>query len=112
LWPYKAQPQESPVPPALHQCGIDTTYTCHLKAEYVFGIGRNMLNRLEDDKYVYWQKLNHYYPFQDEDEWELGKFMVENLTQTQIIKFLKLKWVNVQAISSLLLNSFIVQHSL
>ncbi|KAG2047378.1 hypothetical protein BDR06DRAFT_1031315 [Suillus hirtellus] len=25
-------------------------------------------------------------------EWELGKFLVENLTQTQITKFLKLKW--------------------
>ncbi|KAG2122975.1 hypothetical protein BD769DRAFT_1359974 [Suillus cothurnatus] len=53
-----------------------------------------MLDRLEDDKYAYRRKLNHYYPFQDEDEWELGKFMVENLTQTQIIKFLKLKWFN------------------
>ncbi|KAG1805845.1 uncharacterized protein BJ212DRAFT_1449522 [Suillus subaureus] len=53
-----------------------------------------MLNRLEDDTYVYRWKINHYYPFQDEDEWELGKFMVENLTQTQMIEFLRLKWFN------------------
>ncbi|KAG1741632.1 hypothetical protein EDB19DRAFT_1895054 [Suillus lakei] len=51
-----------------------------------------MLDRLEDDPYLYWQKINHYCPFQDEGEWELGKFLVENLTQTQMIKFLKLKW--------------------
>ncbi|KAG2335266.1 hypothetical protein BDR05DRAFT_842572, partial [Suillus weaverae] len=38
-------------------------------------------------------------PFRDEGEWELGKFMVENLTQTQMIKFLKLKWVNIQVTS-------------
>ncbi|KAG1786661.1 uncharacterized protein HD556DRAFT_1434660 [Suillus plorans] len=61
---------------------------------YVFGIGKNMLNRLEDNKYAYRQKINHYYPFHDEGKWELGKFLVENLTQAQITKFLKLKWFN------------------
>ncbi|KAG1887539.1 uncharacterized protein F5891DRAFT_1132109 [Suillus fuscotomentosus] len=55
-----------------------------------------MLDKLEDDQYAHRQKINHYhyYPFHDEGEWELGKFLVENLTQTQITKFLKLKWVN------------------
>jgi len=53
-----------------------------------------MLDRLEDDKYAYQRKINHYYPFHDEGEWELGKFLVENLTQMQITKFLKLKWVS------------------
>ncbi|KAG2087600.1 uncharacterized protein F5147DRAFT_781249 [Suillus discolor] len=33
-----------------------------------------------------------YYPFHDEGEWEMAKFLVENLTQAQIDKFLKLKW--------------------
>ncbi|KAG1777252.1 hypothetical protein EV702DRAFT_1197580 [Suillus placidus] len=51
-----------------------------------------MFDRLEDDQYMYRRKINHHYPFCDEGEWELGKFMVENLTQTQMIKFLKLKW--------------------
>ncbi|KAG1872583.1 hypothetical protein C8R48DRAFT_769988 [Suillus tomentosus] len=53
-----------------------------------------MLDRLDGDSYAYRRKINHYYPFHDEGEWELGKFLVENLTQTQIIKFLKLKWFN------------------
>ncbi|KAG0693787.1 hypothetical protein DFH29DRAFT_985410 [Suillus ampliporus] len=70
------------------------TGTCHPQSGYVFGVGKNMLDRLEDDPYVYRWKINHYYPFHDEGEWELGKFLVENLTQTQMIKFLKLKWVN------------------
>ncbi|KAG2356647.1 hypothetical protein BDR07DRAFT_1380636 [Suillus spraguei] len=48
---------------------------------------------LEDDTYAYQRKINCYYPFHDEGEWELGRFMVENLTHTQIIKFLKLKWL-------------------
>ncbi|KAG2060442.1 hypothetical protein BDR06DRAFT_871945, partial [Suillus hirtellus] len=33
----------------------------------------------------------HYYPFQDEGEWELGKFLVENLTQAQITKFFEIE---------------------
>ncbi|KAG1883753.1 hypothetical protein F4604DRAFT_1878948 [Suillus subluteus] len=44
------------------------------------------------DPYDYQRKINTYYPFHDEGEWELGRFLVENLTQTQIDKFLKLKW--------------------
>ncbi|KAG1853234.1 hypothetical protein C8R48DRAFT_749657 [Suillus tomentosus] len=66
----------------------------NVSSGYVFGVGENMLDRLEDDKYAYRRKINHYYPFQDEGEWELGKFLVENLTQAQITKFLKLKWFN------------------
>ncbi|KAG1717844.1 hypothetical protein EDB19DRAFT_1863760 [Suillus lakei] len=56
-----------------------------------------MLDRLQDDPYAYRRKINHYYPFHDEGEWELGKFLVENLTQTQMIKFLKLKWFDTRA---------------
>ncbi|KAG1730410.1 uncharacterized protein EDB91DRAFT_1239099 [Suillus paluster] len=56
-----------------------------------------MLDRLQDDPYAYRWKINHYYPFHDKGEWELGKFLVENLTQTQMIKFLKLKWFNTHA---------------
>ncbi|KAG1848760.1 hypothetical protein DFJ58DRAFT_729794 [Suillus subalutaceus] len=51
-----------------------------------------MLDKLEDDQYAYRRKINPYYPFPDEGEWELGRFLVENLTQTQIMKFLKLRW--------------------
>lgn len=54
-----------------------------------------MLDKLEDDEYAYRRKINRYYPFYDEGEWELGKFLVENFTQTQITKFLKLKWVRI-----------------
>ncbi|KAG1877843.1 hypothetical protein DFJ58DRAFT_835536 [Suillus subalutaceus] len=56
-----------------------------------------MLDMLDDDPYAYQRDKNHYYPFHDESEWELGKFLVENLTQTQMIKFLKLKWFNTHA---------------
>ncbi|KAG2043528.1 hypothetical protein BDR03DRAFT_851704, partial [Suillus americanus] len=57
-----------------------------------FGVGKNLFDRLQEDEYDYRRKINTYYPFHDKGEWELGRFLVENLTQTQIDKFLKLKW--------------------
>ncbi|KAG2062640.1 hypothetical protein BDR04DRAFT_1040038 [Suillus decipiens] len=36
---------------------------------------------------------NVYYPFVDREEWELAKFLSENLSQGQITWFLKLLWV-------------------
>ncbi|KAG2355692.1 hypothetical protein BDR07DRAFT_1453684 [Suillus spraguei] len=36
---------------------------------------------------------NMYYPFADREEWELAKFLSENLNQGQITRFLKLLWV-------------------
>lgn len=53
-----------------------------------------MLDRLDEDEYADRRKENPYYPFEDEGEWDLGRFLVENLNQTQINKFLKLKWVS------------------
>ncbi|KAG1861774.1 hypothetical protein DFJ58DRAFT_871731 [Suillus subalutaceus] len=78
-WPHESCPQQFPIPPGL-------------RAGYVFGVGKNLFDRLQEDEYDYRRKINTYYPFHDEGEWELGRFLVENLTQTQIDKFLKLKW--------------------
>ncbi|KAG0706602.1 hypothetical protein DFH29DRAFT_980278 [Suillus ampliporus] len=36
--------------------------------------------------------VNPWYPFDGPGEWSLTKFLVENLTQTQIDQFLKLEW--------------------
>ncbi|KAG1906459.1 uncharacterized protein F5891DRAFT_1125401 [Suillus fuscotomentosus] len=36
---------------------------------------------------------NVYYPFADREEWELAKFLSDNLNQGQITRFLKLLWV-------------------
>ncbi|KAG2100377.1 uncharacterized protein F5147DRAFT_747111 [Suillus discolor] len=63
-WPHESHPHQFPIPPGL----------------------------LQEDQYDYCRKINTYYPFHDEGEWELARFLVENLTQTQIDKFLKLKW--------------------
>ncbi|KAG1892914.1 uncharacterized protein F5891DRAFT_1131436 [Suillus fuscotomentosus] len=95
-WPHEECPHQFPVPPGLRgsQSSKPSTTTgyCHLHSGYVFGVGKNLFDRLQDDQYDYRREINMYYPFHDEGEWELAKFLVENLTQAQIDKFLKLKW--------------------
>ncbi|KAI6156556.1 hypothetical protein BKA82DRAFT_3964805, partial [Pisolithus tinctorius] len=54
------------------------------------------LERIEDDRYQKNRETNIYWPFQSHAEWRLGKFLVENLMQTQINVFLKLEWLNGQ----------------
>jgi hypothetical protein len=39
------------------------------------------------------REMNIWYPFDGPGEWSLAKFLVKNLSQTQIDKFLKLNWV-------------------
>ncbi|KAG1891885.1 uncharacterized protein F5891DRAFT_1131466 [Suillus fuscotomentosus] len=94
-WPHESHPHQFPIPPALrgsHSSTSSTTGHHHPRSGYVFGVGKNLFNRLQEDQYDYRRKMNTYYPFHDEGEWELARFLVENLTQTQIDKFLKLKW--------------------
>ncbi|KAG1720172.1 hypothetical protein EDB19DRAFT_1965769 [Suillus lakei] len=67
-----------------------------------------MFDKLEDDEHAYRRKANPYYPFHDEGEWQLGKFLVEHLTQTQIDKFLKLKWFNTHARPSFTLKDQLI----
>jgi hypothetical protein len=76
-----------------HSSTSSTTGFCHPQSGYVYGVGKNLFDKLQDDQYDYRRKINTYYPFQDEGEWELGRFLVESLTQTQIDRFLRLKWV-------------------
>ncbi|KAG1905852.1 uncharacterized protein F5891DRAFT_975993 [Suillus fuscotomentosus] len=82
-WPHESCPQQFPISPGLQgsrSSASSTTGSYHPQSG------------LQEDQYEYRRKINTYYPFHDEGEWELARFLVENLTQTQIDKFLKLKW--------------------
>ncbi|KAG1824634.1 uncharacterized protein BJ212DRAFT_1261153 [Suillus subaureus] len=49
---------------------------------------------MKNHEYEAHQEHNVYYPFVDRDEWELAKFLSNNLNQGQITCFLKLSWVS------------------
>ncbi|EGO30139.1 hypothetical protein SERLADRAFT_404449 [Serpula lacrymans var. lacrymans S7.9] len=38
------------------------------------------------------RRIQHFWPFSSREEWELAEFLNENLNQTQLDAFLKLKW--------------------
>ncbi|KAG2029027.1 hypothetical protein BDR03DRAFT_936897 [Suillus americanus] len=49
---------------------------------------------MENDQYAYCRRHAPFYPFQDQAEFELGKFLCEHLTQSDMERFLKLEWVH------------------
>ena len=48
---------------------------------------------MKQHEYEPHRQENSYYPFSGKDEWELGKFLCDNFTRSQINTFLKLDWV-------------------
>lgn len=57
--------------------------------------GKNSLQRMDDDQYAYRRIHNHFYPFENRLEWELGQFLCSSsLKQNEIDDFLKLPWVS------------------
>ncbi|KAG2149014.1 uncharacterized protein EDB93DRAFT_1240381 [Suillus bovinus] len=48
---------------------------------------------MESDQFAYQRHHTLFYPFQDQAEFELGKFLCERFTQSDIDRFLKLEWV-------------------
>ncbi|KAG1791079.1 uncharacterized protein HD556DRAFT_1433078 [Suillus plorans] len=48
---------------------------------------------MENDQYAYRRRHAPFYPFQDQAEFDLAKFLCERLTQSDMERFLKLDWV-------------------
>ena len=62
--------------------------------EGLFGKGETLLDRLKDHEHKRCCEHLIHYPFADEGEWELVKFLALNLNKTQVSQFLKLQWVS------------------
>ena len=60
---------------------------------YLYDEGETLLDRMRANEYERQREHQPYYPFMDEGEWELAKFLALNHTQTEMNQFLKLKWV-------------------
>ncbi|KAG6372042.1 hypothetical protein JVT61DRAFT_8748 [Boletus reticuloceps] len=84
-----------PVPPAFRRGAEDTNTSGEYHPTSGFthlGKGETLLDRLKGNQYERRRENVPYYPFQDEGEWDLAKFLALNLTKSQISQFLKLKW--------------------
>ena len=61
---------------------------------YIYDRGKTILDKMQMDKHERHRKHAMYYPFEDEAEWDLAKFLVRYLNQSKINDFLRLKWVS------------------
>lgn len=88
-----------PTPPGFYACTEeDVTGHYHEKSGYIYGQGETILDKFRVDEHErHWEHIMHY-PFTDEGEWELAKFLAHHLNQAAINEFLKLKWVRVMII--------------
>lgn len=63
-------------------------------AAKVYGRTRSFLDRFNSDKYASYRTQNAYYPFADQEEWELGSFLLgSGMSMNKVDEFLKLKLV-------------------
>ncbi|KAF9228953.1 hypothetical protein BS17DRAFT_792931 [Gyrodon lividus] len=83
-----------PVPPALHRRHDDPLISeqHHPSSGFIYGRGETLLDKLKEDKNKRHQEHAMYYLFQDDSEWDLGKFLTKHLTLSAINEFLQLKW--------------------
>ncbi|KAG1889013.1 uncharacterized protein F5891DRAFT_1131908 [Suillus fuscotomentosus] len=65
----------------------------HPSSGYIFGKAPNTLKVMENDQYAYHRRHAPFYPFQDQAEFDLAKFLCERLMQSNMERFLKLEWV-------------------
>ena len=84
-----------PIPPAFYtKNGEDVTGYYHQTSGLIYGRGETILDKMKMDEYERRREHAMYYPFEDEAEWDLAKFLVRHLNQSEINKFLRLKWVS------------------
>ena len=75
---------------------------------YRFGKMETLLDRLQADEHERRREHQLYYPFADEGEWDLAKFLA-TLTKAQVSSFLKLQWVRLTVVYIYCINPYLAQ---
>jgi hypothetical protein len=86
--------QSKHIPPAFRRSHLPTDADVwghyHPKSAYIFGRAPNLLEQLKNDQHENERRENYYYPFADQEEWGLAKFLCETMTGTDIDRFMGL----------------------
>ncbi|KAG1884265.1 hypothetical protein F4604DRAFT_1978027 [Suillus subluteus] len=98
-----------PVPLSIRQPagpGEERTARYHANSGCIYAFDQpNTFERMKAHDYEAHRTHNVYYPFAGREEWELAKFLSDNLNQGQITQFLKLLWVQSEARKALAYTS-------
>ena len=85
--PLSPPPVGSEVDPQLHCMGFPA-------ASKTYGRGKSFVDCLNNDKFTPYQVQNPHYPFADQEEWELGLFLLcSGMSMQKVDEFLRLKLV-------------------
>lgn len=83
----------------------------HPNVPRTYGRSKNTLEHMDDDQYATRRLHNVYYPFKDELEWGLARFLCQSsLKQGEIDEFLKLPWVSQLSNQYLIILSMLTPH--
>ncbi len=67
----------------------------HPTASFDFGKGTTILDKFDEDKFAKERRTNKYFPFTDEDDFEMGAWFIRSsVSMSDIDKFLKLSAVS------------------
>jgi hypothetical protein len=90
-------PSPLAVDPGLTEDMVPGPQRPHVKfptAGKIYGHTTTFIDRLNDDKYASHCVQNPYYPFADQEEWELGSFLLcSGMSMQKVDEFLRLKLV-------------------
>lgn len=95
---YTAASEMLPAPKGLKQAPRHVKGQYHPTSGYHYILPerpspRNIFQEMQEHDLQPQRTVNPWYPFDGPGEWSLGRFLVENLSQTQIDQFFKLEWV-------------------
>ena len=83
-------------PPPLVSSQVDPQQwsTVFPAASKTYGRGKTFVDCFNDNKFVLYRVQNPYYPFADQEEWELGSFFLHSgFSMQKVDEFLRLKLV-------------------
>ena len=89
---------DTPLPPLL----IDSEPTGDAKPDFqphptagkIYGRTKTFIDHFNDDKHALYRAQNPYYLFADQEEWELGSFLLRSgMSMQKVDEFLRLKLV-------------------
>ena len=98
-WPQDSRTKRLAAPPAFI-CGGkpkakgSTIGSFHPTSGYIYGSAENLFQLMEHSDFAHCRAHNTYYPFLDQEDWELGQFFIRRFIAEDTKDLLKLPWVS------------------
>jgi hypothetical protein len=97
---------EFTAPPPQTQAPPVKAFRYHPNSSWEWGREQNTFEKMDDSEYGELRTKYPYYPFRDQDDFNMGRFCNSKLSKTDVDRFLKLQWVRIyRKINTLLITA-------